>query len=232
MGQERKVSIKEMAVDERPREKILSKGVKYLSNSELLAILLRSGNKDMSAIDLANYIINMDKSEGIRNLCNITIEELRKVKGIGVAKACQILAALELGKRVAKASFGQRVKITSPDDIASVYMEELRYLKKEVFKIVLLNTKNEIISNIEISVGSLNSSIVHPREVFVEAIKRSANKIILMHNHPSGHVEPSREDKSITKRLIDGGKIIGIDIIDHIIIGDGIYFSFKAKGLI
>ncbi|SHJ52815.1 RadC family protein [Tepidibacter formicigenes] len=231
MGQVKKMSIKEMALDERPREKMILKGAKYLSNPELLAILLRSGNKDMSAIDLANYIINMDKSEGIRSLCNITIEELSKIKGIGNAKACQILASIELGKRIAKSIPRDKFKINSPDDIASVYMEELRYLKKEVFKIVLLNTKNEIISDIEISVGSLNSSIVHPREVFIEAIRRSANKIILMHNHPSGYVEPSKEDKNITKRLVDGGKILGIDIIDHIIIGDGIYFSFKEKAL-
>lgn len=232
MGHTEKMSIKEMAVDERPREKMVLKGPKNLSNSELLAILLRTGNKDKSAIELASYIINMDKVEGIRSLYSITIEELRKVKGIGTAKACQILAALELGKRIATCIPRDKLKITSPDEISSIYMEELRYLKKEVFKIVLLNTKNEIISDLEISVGSLNASIVHPREVFIEAIKRSANKILLIHNHPSGNPQPSKEDKSITQRLIEGGKILGIDVVDHIIFGDGIYFSFKEKLLI
>lgn len=232
MGHTEKVTIKEMAVDERPREKMVLKGPKYLSNSELLAILLRTGNKDMSSIELANYIINMDKTEGIRGLYNTTIEELSQVKGIGPAKACQILAALELGKRIAKCIPKDKIKITSPDDICNFYMEELRYLKKEVFKIILLNTKNEITYDLEISIGSLNSSIVHPREVFIEAIKRSSNKIILMHNHPSGNPEPSKEDRNITQRLIEAGKILGIDVIDHIIFGDGVYFSFKEKSLI
>lgn len=232
MGHIEKLTIKEMAVHERPREKMVLNGPKYLSNSELLAILIRNGNKDMSAIELANRIINMDKVEGIRSLYNITIEELSSVKGIGTAKACQILAALELGKRIAKYIPKDKIKITSPDDICINYMEELRYLKKEIFKIVLLNTKNEIICDLDISIGSLNSSIVHPREVFIEAIKRSANKVILIHNHPSGSPEPSKEDKNITQRLIEAGKILGIDVIDHIIFGDGIYFSFKEKLLI
>ena len=219
-----------MAPEERPREKMLAKGVKSLSNAELLAILLRTGNKNKNAIELANYIINRD-IQGIRHLEDMTIEELCKRDGIGLSKSTQIKAALELGSRVA--SFKPiKYKIMNPWDIQRYYMDSLRYLKKEVFKAVLLNTKNEIISDVDVSIGTLSSSLVHPREVFKEAIRRSASKIIVMHNHPSGSVEPSREDKNITSRLIKCGEIIGIEIIDHIIIGDGLYFSFKENMII
>ncbi|MBJ9764839.1 DNA repair protein RadC [Clostridioides difficile] len=219
-----------MAPEERPREKMLAKGVKSLSNAELLAILLRTGNKNKNAIELANYIINRD-IQGIRHLEDMTIEELRNIDGIGLSKSTQIKAALELGSRVA--SFKPiKYKIRNPWDIQRYYMDSLRYLKKEVFKAVLLNTKNEIISDVDVSIGTLSSSLVHPREVFKEAIRRSASKIIVMHNHPSGSVEPSREDKNITSRLIKCGEIIGIEIIDHIIIGDGLYFSFKENMII
>ncbi|EQG36461.1 DNA repair RadC family protein [Clostridioides difficile DA00129] len=161
----------------------------------------------------------------------MTIEELCNIDGIGLSKSTQIKAALELGSRVA--SFKPiKYKIRNPWDIQRYYMDSLRYLKKEVFKAVLLNTKNEIISDVDVSIGTLSSSLVHPREVFKEAIRRSASKIIVMHNHPSGSVEPSREDKNITSRLIKCGEIIGIEIIDHIIIGDGLYFSFKENMII
>ncbi|RDY29632.1 JAB domain-containing protein [Romboutsia weinsteinii] len=224
------MTMRDMAVEERPREKMLKSGEDSLSNSELLAILLRTGTKHKNAIELANYIINKDL-QGIRYLQDMTIEELCKIDGIGLSKATQIKAALELGKRVA--SFKPiKYKVKNPWDIYKYYMDSLRYQQKEVFKVVLLNTKNEIISDVEISVGTLNSSLVHPREVFREAIKRSTNKMILMHNHPSGSVEPSNEDKNITTRLMKCGELIGIEVIDHIIIGDGLYFSFKENMII
>ena len=142
-----------------------------------------------------------------------------------------IKAALELGRRVA--SFKpNKYKVKNPWDIYKYYMDSLRYLKKEVFKVVLLNTKNEIITDVDISIGTLNSSLVHPREVFRAAIRRSSNKIILIHNHPSGCPTPSIEDKVVTNRLVKCGEIIGIEVIDHIIIGDGLYFSFKENMLI
>ncbi len=225
------MTVKEMALEERPREKMLLKGEKSLTNEELLAILLRTGTKHKNAIQLAECITKKDKRQGIRYLQEISIEELCEIDGIGLSKASQIKAALELGIRIASVR-PEKYKVKNPWDIYKYYMDSLRYLKKEVFKIILLNTKNEIITDIDVSIGTLNSSIVHPREVFVEAIKRSANKIILMHNHPSGNIEPSNEDKSITKRLISCGEIIGIEIIDHIIIGDGIYFSFKENMII
>ena len=222
--------IKDIIKEERPRETLLKKGETYLSDSELLAILINNGTRDKSAITLAREII--ETSDGIRNLSNITVEELSKIKGIGLAKACRIISALELGRRVSVASEMQKFKISSPQDIGNVYMEELRYKKKKIFRVVLLNTKNVIIGSKDISEGSLNASIVHPREVFLEAIKKSANKMILMHNHPSGDPTPSSEDINITKRLISAGQIVGIEILDHVIIGDGSFYSFKENGQI
>lgn len=217
-----------MNEDEKPREKLINKGVKYLSNSELLAILLRTGTKKYNALELSSYIIGQSEN-GVRGLHELSIEELCEIEGVGQSKATIIKAALELGNRVAT-YIPEKYKIGNPWDVYSYYMEELRYLKKEVFKIILLNTKNEIISDIDVSVGSLNSSIVHPREVFVEAIRKSANSIILMHNHPSGNPQPSQEDIKITERLSLSGEIVGIEVLDHIIIGDGTYYSLKEEG--
>ena len=222
--------VKDMALEERPREKMLLSGAKNLSNAELLAILLRTGTKKRNAIELANDIINKD-SQGIRYLQDMSIEELCKIEGIGLSKATQIKAALELGLRISSYR-PNKYKVKNPWDIYKYYMEGLRYKQNEVFKVVLLNTKNEIITDVDVSVGTLNSSLVHPREVFKEAIRRSSNKMILIHNHPSGSVEPSNEDKNITDRLIKCGELIGIEVIDHIIIGDGLYFSFKENMII
>jgi len=219
-----------MALEERPMEKMILYGEKSLSNAELLAILLRTGTKKRNAIELANYIINKDL-QGIRHLQDVTIEELCEIDGIGKSKASQIKAALELGIRISSAK-PNKYKVKNPWDIYKYYMESLRYEQKEIFKVVLLNTKNEIITDVDVSIGTLNSSLVHPREVFKEAIKRSSSKMILMHNHPSGSVEPSKEDKNITNRLIKCGEIIGIEVIDHIIIGDGLYYSFKENMII
>lgn len=219
-----------MALEERPREKMFAKGEGSLSNAELLAILLRTGTRHKNAIELANYIINKD-IQGLRYLQDMTIEELCEIDGIGLSKATMIKAALELGVRVASIK-PEKYKVKNPWDIYKYYMDSLRYQKQEIFKVVLLNTKNEIISDIEVSKGTLNSSLVHPREVFREAIKRNTNKIILMHNHPSGTIDPSNEDKNVTSRLIKCGDLIGIEVIDHIIIGDGLYFSFKENMII
>lgn len=224
------ITVKEMALEERPREKMLNNGEKSLSNAELLAIILRTGTKKQSVLELANYILNKD-SQGIRWLKDITVQELCEIDGIGISKATQIKAALELGIRISSAK-PTKYKVTNPWDIYKYYMERLRYLNKEIFKIILLNTKNEIICDIDVSVGTLNMSLVHPREVFREAIKRNSNKIILMHNHPSGNIEPSNEDKNVTLRLIKCGDLIGIEVIDHIIIGDGLYYSFKENMII
>ena len=223
------MTIQDMTLEERPREKMILNGAGSLTDAELLAILLRTGTKQFKAIQLGKAII--EKADNIRYLQNITIEELESINGIGKTKAVQIKAALELGNRIASYK-PAKYKIKNPWDIYKYYMESLRYQYKEIFKVVLLNTKNEIITDVDISMGTLNSSLVHPREVFREAIRRSSNKIILLHNHPSGNAEPSKEDKSVTNRLKECGELIGIEVIDHIIIGDGIYFSFKENMLI
>lgn len=219
--------VKYSVKDEFPREKMLKDGVESLSNAELIAVLLRTGSKNKTVIELANELLKVDY-EGIRFLKSSSIEELCEIEGIGISKATLIKAALELGVRVSESEI-VRYQVKNPWDIYKYYMESMRYLKEEIFKTVLLNTKNEIITDIDVSHGTLNSSLVHPREVFKQAIKKSANKIILIHNHPSGNVEPSNEDMHITDRLIECGKIIGIEVIDHIIIGDGIYYSFKES---
>lgn len=218
-----------MTLEERPREKMIINGARSLSDAELLAVIIRTGTKELNAIQLGQAII--DKADNIRYLQDLTFEELKSINGIGQTKALQIKAALELASRISSYR-PSKYKIKNPWDIYKYYMESLRYQYKEIFKIVLLNTKNEIITDVDISMGTLNSSLVHPREVFREAIRRSSNKIILLHNHPSGNCEPSKEDKSITNRLKDCGELIGIEVIDHIIIGDGVYFSFKENMLI
>ncbi|MBE6081254.1 MULTISPECIES: RadC family protein [Tissierellales] len=226
-------TIKSWPVSERPREKLQRHGVGFLSNSELLAIIIRTGHKDDTAMDLAQKILSMDQN-GIGYLSDVKQEELTQIKGIGYCKAAQIVAAVELGKRISSQyNYNmEKIQVSSPEVLVNLLMEEMRYLKKEYFKIAILNTKNNIISIETISVGNLNSSIVHPREVFNLAIRKSANSIILIHNHPSGDPNPSPEDINITNRLIEAGNIVGITVLDHIIIGDNRYVSFKERSII
>lgn len=223
-------TIKDLPLNERPREKLSKYGVRSLSNAELIAVIIRTGQRDDTAIDLANRILSIDSS-GIAFLKDASIEELKTIKGIGDCKAAQIQAAIELGKRISS-NRGKKIKVDSPLVLVDLLMEKMRYLKKEHFKIAILDTKNQIISIERISVGNLNASIVHPREVFNIAIRRSANAIILIHNHPSGDPAPSTEDINITNRLIEAGSIIGIKVLDHIIIGDDNYVSFKQRNII
>ncbi|WP_027398122.1 RadC family protein [Anaerovorax odorimutans] len=224
-------TIKELPQDERPREKLIKHGSGFLSNSELLAILIATGTKDSSAVMLANKILSLNK-KGISYLVDCTIEELSNIPGIGIAKSTQIVAAIELGKRIATKPKEKRINIKSPKEVADLFMEEMRYLRKEFLKVLLLNAKNEIISIENTSIGDLNSSIVHPREVFCSAVKKSAASIIVVHNHPSGNPMPSQEDINITVRLAEAGRILGINILDHLIIGDGNFVSLKEKMLI
>lgn len=225
-----KFTIKDLPISERPREKLQQFGPEFLSNEELIAIIIRTGSRTESAIELSKKVLSID-NRGLAYLRDATLQELMEVKGIGECKGAQILAAIEIGKRLSYGEALKKVKITDPSTIANLYMDEMRYLQKEHFRIALLDTKNQIIVTEEISVGTLNASIVHPRDVFKVAIKRNANAIILIHNHPSGDPIPSNEDINITNRLIDVGKLIGIKVLDHIIIGDNRYISFKEKNL-
>lgn len=222
--------IMDMPEMERPQERLLRYGADSLSNSELLAVILRTGTQAENVINLSHRLIN--NFEGINGLLEATKEELMEVKGIKEAKAAQILSVAELSKRFLTYRSGDSYRITSPEHAANLIMVELRTHKKEVLKVLLLNTKNVVIGVFNASIGSLNSSIVHPREIFKEAIRKSAASIILAHNHPSGDPTPSQEDISSTSRIKEVGKIIGIELLDHIIIGDGNYISLKEKNLL
>jgi DNA repair protein RadC len=224
------LTIRDFPLNERPRERMLKEGANVLSNQELLAILLRSGTKDEPVLQLAQRVIQ--QFEGLNLLKDATIDELISVKGIGNAKAVEILASLELGKRVSRLQIDERYIIRSPDDGAKYVMDEMRFLSQEHFVCIYLNTKNQVLHKQTVFIGSLNASIVHPREVFKEAMKRSAASIICFHNHPSGDPNPSREDIEVTQRLSECGKIIGIDLLDHIIIGDQKFVSLKEKGYV
>ena len=223
-------TIKELPVEERPRERMTSLGAEHLSNGELLAILLGNGSREESALRLADKILI--KAEKLRFLPGMTLEELQEIKGIGPAKAVSVKAALELGKRLAKALHSASQSINTPQDVAGLVMEEMRYFSKEYFKVLLLNIKNQVISLEDISIGSLNASIVHPREIFNAPVRKSAASVVLIHNHPSGDPAPSREDIQVTKRLWEAGKLLGINVLDHVIIGDGKFLSFQQEGLL
>lgn len=224
------VTIKDLPLEERPREKLLKYGADRVSNTELLAIILRTGTRTRSALTLAEHILA--RVNELRELPLLTVEELMEIKGVGAAKGIQVKAALELGSRIASSYRQDSLAITSPQDVADMLMEQMRYYQKEYFKIILLNTKNQIIATEIVSIGSLNSSLVHPREIFNIAVKRGCASIILAHNHPSGDPTPSKEDMEVTVRLVDSGEILGIKVLDHLIIGEGRYYSFKEGGLI
>lgn len=217
--------IRDYPKEERPRERFLQDGPQSLSNQELLALLLRTGSREESVLQLSGRLINSFK--GLRLLKEASVEELTVIKGIGEAKAIQILASVELGRRINNLNDQDRYVIRSPEDGANYCMEEMRFLSQEHFVCLYLNTKNQVLQKTTIFIGSLNASIVHPREVFKEAFKRSAASIICLHNHPSGDPSPSREDIEVTKRLVECGKIIGIEVLDHIIIGEHKYVSLK-----
>lgn len=225
-----KILIRDYPVEERPRERFIQEGAKALSNQELLALLLRTGTRNESVLQLSNRLLT--QFEGLRLLTDASLDEMMMLKGIGEAKAIQILAAVELGRRISNLCFDERYVIRSPEDCANYCMNDMRFLTQEHFVCLYLNTKNQILHKQTIFIGSLNASIVHPREVFKEAFRRSAASIICVHNHPSGDPTPSREDIEVTKRLSECGKIIGIDLLDHIIIGEKKYVSLKEKGYV
>ena len=228
---ESKYTMKDLPENERPTEKLVNHGARSLSNSELIAVIIRTGSRDYSVIELANRLLST-KEDGVASLADTSVEEITRVKGIGNCKAAQILAAVELGKRIVLAETEHKKKVTSPLDIVDFFMADMQYLKREHFKIVMLDTKNHIIGVEEISVGNLNSSIVHPREVYKQAIKRSSASIILVHNHPSGDPTPSREDINITRRLMESGEILGIRVLDHIVIGHKKHISLKEMDIL
>ena len=224
------MSIKNWNEDDKPREKLMKLGAESLSDSELLAILIGHGTKGFSAIDVAKDMLLT--FESLSNLVNIQPKRLQKIKGIGFTKSIIFAAAFEIAKRVKYDNSSFYSQFKTPEDVAKYYIPRMSGLKKEQFRIVMLNTSNKIYKEVTVSEGTLSSSLVHPREVFKEAIIESAASIMLVHNHPSGNPEPSREDILITDKLVAAGEIIGIKVLDHIIIAGDNYVSFVKLGLI
>ena len=218
-------TIKEIPLNDRPREKMAANGAAVLTDAELIAILLRTGTAEKSAIDIAS---EMTADGGLyKRLAGITrLNELTNIKGLGQAKAATVLAALEIGRRIASAKPIEKIHLSCPQDVADFLMPRLRYAAKEQFVVILLNSKNKVIGTEVVSEGSLSSSVVHPREVYAPAMLHHAAAIMVAHNHPSGDPKPSIEDEEVTRLLLRSGKVLGIPMIDHVIIGDGNYYSF------
>ncbi|MBE3593823.1 MAG: DNA repair protein RadC [Candidatus Carbobacillus altaicus] len=226
---EKTLKLRELPPSERPRERLLSAGAHALSDSELIAILLRTGSKEVSVLHLAEQVLAHARS--LRGLLEMDVSELMHLPGLGQAKAIQLKAALELGRRLTREMHARPV-IKSPEDAANHLMDRLRYEWQEVFVVLFLNTKHEVIGEKDIFKGTLDASLVHPREVFREAVRMSAHALILAHNHPSGDPSPSREDREVTARFTEAGRLLGIDVLDHVIIGDGRYSSLREMNFL
>ena len=225
-------TMKDIPNAERPYEKCLKQGAEALSDAELLAVLLRTGTKGENVLALAKRLLYEDGGAGLLGIHQFSFQSLMKLKGIGKVKAEQILCLSELAKRLSKASVEPRLRFSSSQSVAEYYMEDLRHRNQEVMKLLLLNSKAELIDETNISKGTVNASLVTPRELFVEALKKEAVSMILLHNHPSGDPTPSRDDILTTKRISECGLLIGIELLDHIIIGNNCYVSFQEENLL
>ena len=221
--------IRDFPVSERPRERLRHYGAGQLSNAELLAILFRTGMQGENVVAMASRILA--RFEGLATLSRTSFDELCAEKGLSEAKACQLLAALELGRRVSSLSPEDRVVISSPKDIANLFMAEMSSLEREELRVLLLNTKNQVIGVERLYRGSVNSALVRPAEVFSAAVRRTCPAIAVVHNHPSGDPAPSPEDVSMTARLIEAGEILDIEVLDHVVIGAQRYVSMKERKL-
>lgn len=224
------VGIKDLPSAERPRERLIRYGPRSLSTAELLAIVLRTGTRQRSALALAEQLVA--DHNGLQGVATATVEELARLSGVGPVKAVQIAACVELGRRLeAQRGSDERQCIRSPEDAARILMPEMRDAAKETFRSLLLDTRNRVIRQTVVSIGTLDSSVVHPREVFRDAIAASAASILVAHNHPSGDPTPSPEDRKVTDRLAQAGQLLGIELVDHLVIGDGRWVSLKQVGL-
>lgn len=229
MGVRSSLTIREMPVGERPREKMLLLGARQLTNRELIAILLGSGTRDASALTVADWLLS--EFQNLGNLADASVEELQGIPGIGEAKAIRLAAACELGRRLVH-SPPVRPEVRSARDVVEHVQGVMGHLDREEFRVLLLDTKHRLLELHKVSVGHLNGTLVHPREVFKQAIRRSSDAVILVHNHPSGDPTPSPEDIAVTRRLVAAGRIIGIEVLDHVILGAGSYVSLRQEGYI
>lgn len=222
------LSIKQLPNSERPYEKLEMYGEKALSNSELLAIILKTGTKEQTAVGLAQNILALKGKEDLRALQDVSIAELQQIKGIGKVKAIQIKAVCEIAKRMSR-PINLNVTIKEPKDVANLLMDELRYEKRENVKIIILNTKNVVQKVVHIATGNISSAKVDVKQIFEETIKTGMSKFILVHNHPSGDATPSMQDLELTNRIEEGAKLLELQLLDHIIIGDGVFQSIFTK---
>ena len=223
-----KLTIKDLPINERPRERLAKYGAEGLSNSELLAIVLRTGMKGDTAIDVANRLLKQYDGK-LRDILSADLEELQSIKGVGFTKAIQLKACFELAKRLFETEI-EHQRVTYTQDVVNIMLPELKFEKQEKLYILLLGPKNYLISKKLVAIGGIDYNTFKPKEVMHIAVKENASSLILVHNHPSGDPSPSEQDIKITHRIIDAGKIIGISVWDHIIIGDGKYISLKESG--
>ena len=223
----------EILEEERPYEKCMKYGASHLTNVELLAVLLRTGTKGMNALELARTILRTtDEEENLLVIHQLSLQKLRKLKGIGSVKAIQILCLSELARRLAMATAKEGLTFHEPSSIAEYYMEDMRHQKQEITKLLMLNTKGKLLGETVLTKGTVNSSLISPREIFLEALEYNAVSIILIHNHPSGDPTPSENDFLVTKRIKEAGDLLGIELLDHIVIGNNCYVSFAEQKLI
>ena len=225
-------TIKDMPRLERPYEKCEERGASSLSDCELLAVLLRTGTKGENVLDLAERILYHIGENGILGIHKFSVEQLMQIKGVGKVKAIQIACISELAKRLAKAEAKKTLCFSSPETIAQYYMEDLRHEKQEHMKMLMLNSKADLIGESDVSKGTVNASLITPRELFIEALQKNAVSIVIMHNHPSADPTPSRDDMLTTKRISEARNLIGIELLDHIIIGNNCYISFREQGIL
>lgn len=226
-------TMKQLPEDERPYEKCKKMGVNSLTDKELVAILLRSGTKECNSLQLSEQLFSIHPVyKGLNGLPYLNYEQLVKIKGIGQVKALQILCLVELSKRLSAARTKERLKLMTPPAIANYYMDSMRYLTKEQLMVLLLDSKNCLMKETVLSVGTINASLISPREVFLEALRCDAVGIVLLHNHPSGDPTPSNQDLIVTQKILQAGKLMGIPLLDHIIVGEHRYTSFFEQGLL
>lgn len=222
-------TIKELPSGERPRERLLSYGPQALANAELLAIILRTGTRDENVIRVAQRLLAT--FGGLTGLARASNSELIKAKGLGSAKVAQVKAALELGRRLVVEAPEERHQIRSPADAANLLMTEMSLLEQEHMRVMLLDTKNRVLATKEVYKGSLNTSLIRVGELFREAVRANCASLIVVHNHPSGDPTPSPEDVAVTKQIVEAGRLLDVDVLDHVIIGQGRFVSLKERGL-
>lgn len=228
---EKYYTVKELPATERPYEKCEMYGPQVLSDAELLAVIIRTGSKNERSIDLASKVLNFNPANpGLIGIHHMSLKDLMSIHGIGRVKAIQLLCVTELSKRMSKQTRLEGIQFVNPEVIANYYMEDLRHLQQEKVILLMLDTKSRMIKDMEMTSGTVNASLLSPREIFLHALKYEAVNIILLHNHPSGDPTPSREDIHSTKRIREAGNLVGIKLMDHIIIGDNKYISLGEEG--